>query len=189
MTPVASIRYDFGGRLVFPKIVDGEGNIIEIDINHNGGVQGFSSWGRTLTRVDVENTTYRYRILPDGRFFVSMVYDYDVPNTLDASAVQAKMAFFPACPSCEIHTAGWVDVTRMTLTASTDELLPLSDPIFDPAPEPEADAGPDQTVDEGVLVTLDGSQSTGVGDTLSYGCRRGSGFPRPPAARRHPVTA
>ena len=46
--------------------------------------------------------------------------------------------------------------------------------IFD-NPPPTANAGPDQTVEEGVLVTLDGSASTDLNDTLSYSWAQHSG--------------
>jgi len=55
------------------------------------------------------------------------------------------------------------------MTTQTVEMRPPAtfDSVTITRAVPSADAGPDQTVDEGVLVTLDGSQSTDDGDALT----------------------
>ena len=67
--------------------------------------------------------------------------------------------------------------SSVTETDTVDVIVEWFGPIFTP-PLLTADAGPDQTVNEGDAVTLDGSGSTGPSDeTLTYSWRQTGGSP------------
>jgi hypothetical protein len=100
----------------------------------------------------------------NGTLSYRWVQTSGTPVTL-SSANAARSSFI----SPSVDANGVVLVFELTVTdrrgRSATDTVQVS--VLDTTP-PVANAGPDQTVDEGVPVTLDGSQSTSVNGTLSY---------------------
>ena len=158
-----------GANISIPVTLTNDGSAVamQFTITYDTGVLtagtptlGNAAAGHTLSYA--ENTPGQIRIVispPPGNPALGSGVLLDLPFTVNAAAV-------PGTYPLDILGALTADITAASVTTTvTNGALTIPSPNSAPV----ANAGPDQTVDEGMSVTLDGSASTdNDGSITSY---------------------